>query len=171
MSDYDDEDEFAYAEEEEEEEEEAMGDEDGEPKKKEYDYAEDNENKLVDEGNVADRTGKPGRGLRDVSDPTENFVNRILGVCDQFEGKNFLKSGECEKIIDPIKSLPRIEFKNATTYVLGYIASKGGREITRETIANATKAVRSIETFKELITVDDIIRYAYYWKDHVRKTF
>lgn len=163
MSDYEDEDEFAYAEEEEEDED------DEEPQ--EYDYEEDDEGKLVSERTAAERTGKLGGGLRDVSDPTENFVNRILDVCAQLEGRNFLKSGDCGKIIDPIKSLPRIEFKNATTYVLGYIASKGGREITRDTIANATKAVRSIETFKEIITVDDIIRYAYYWKDHVRKTF
>ena len=70
------------------------------------------------------------------------------------------------------QKIPRVEFKNPTAFVLGYIATRGGRyNITRDSLSSVWKCYQQMHNINkdESITEEDIIRYARFWRTPAMK--
>jgi hypothetical protein len=115
-----------------------------------------------------ERTTWSGGGIRDVSDITTNFRNKVSDGIQLLTSQ--LSSDQIEAIKQNIHSVPNPQFKNPYAYILGYIGSQGGRDVTRESIK---KAMEGLTYFilhpNERITVEDVIRYSIFWRDIIAR--
>lgn len=111
-------------------------------------------------------------GLKEMTNMTEQFKVRVEAAVGRLSFRGCLQDGDLLSIMEPINDLPFVQFKNATAFVLGYIASNGGRSISK---ALVDKAIRCREEmtmpsvqFEDIVTDKDIIKYAVYWKDVIK---
>ena len=81
-----------------------------------------------------------------------------------------MTESDIQTLLEVSQRLPRVGYKNATAFVLGYIASRGGRqEITKLSLNKAFKYYQLMSTEKTDLSIKkpDIIRYARLWVDLV----
>lgn len=67
----------------------------------------------------------------------EYMVTKVNAITLELISNNVLSMDDLQVILGNIKNLDKPEFKNATGYVLGYIASNGGRKITELSMNSA----------------------------------
>ena len=70
-------------------------------------------------------------------------------------------------MISQVDNLKYVNFKNPSAYILGYIASSGGSNISE---SNVTYCFNSVLPFVELeagLQLPDVIRYARLWTNLV----
>jgi hypothetical protein len=95
-----------------------------------------------------------------LQDPTEKFSITVDAIARNLSNYTDIQQTDIDKMIENISSLKYIEFKNPTGYVLGYLASKGGKKIEKSIIENVFKKALP---HTQGITEPDIIRYAKLW--------
>jgi hypothetical protein len=99
----------------------------------------------------------------------ERFVIDIDSITRELIENNILSSGNLKILLDNMINLDKPQYKNATAYILGYIASDGGREITEKSYKNALQLTVKRKGKNNYIMSDtsvqspDIIRYAVLW--------
>ena len=105
--------------------------------------------------------------LKNVTNPLEAFRIRTTAAFYKLQAAAKMQDGDLVKLLDPISLLPNIKFKNPAAYVLGYIASRGGREVSGKSFDIACKISHLINEKKLNVTDPDILRYAVYWIDTI----
>ena len=110
------------------------------------------------------------RGLKDITNMKEQFKLRVEATVRNLSSiRGCIALDDLLNVLEPINDLPYIQFKNATAFVLGYIASEGGKSISRTSVAKAIKCREEMilpsGPFEDIVSDKDIIKYAVYWKD------
>jgi hypothetical protein len=100
----------------------------------------------------------------------EIFVHSVYNVAKELIDNNILYTDDLDILLNSMSKLNKPQYKNATAYILGYIASGGGRNITKEKIKKALGLIRFNK--KDIYTVQDksidcaaVIRYARLWQN------
>lgn len=104
--------------------------------------------------------------------PYENFKIYVNAFSLKYidEGKVELSPQDITNMLNYISFLSNPEYKNPIAFILGYIASNGGKGMDKVTFKRADSALKKIVIDADLnITPPDIIRYAKLWKKLVEK--
>jgi hypothetical protein len=121
-----------------------------------------------DEFKARERAGVGSRvvdkSLRNIQDPRERFqvqVDAISRSIRDFD-KVDISDDDIDTILDKIDVLSHVGYKNATAYILGYLASKGGKKISSDSVNNVFTNVLPHVSDKS-VHKEDVIRYARLW--------
>ena len=100
----------------------------------------------------------------------EIFVHTVYNVGKELIDNNELSSKDLDILLETMSRLNKPQYKNATAYILGYIASGNGNDITKERLKDALKLIRFDK--KGTYLVEDksldcasILRYARLWQN------
>jgi len=100
----------------------------------------------------------------------EIFVHSVYNVAKELIDNNLLYTNDLNILLNSMSKLNKPQYKNATAYILGYIASSTGHNITKEKIKKALGLIRFNK--KNIYTVQDksidcaaVIRYARLWQN------
>ena len=113
------------------------------------------------------------RGLKDITNMKEQFKARVEATVRNLSSvRGCIALDSLLDVLEPINDLANIQFKNATAFVLGYIASNGGTSITKTSVSKAVRCRKEMimpsGPFEDIVTDKDIIKYAVYWKDVIK---
>ena len=113
------------------------------------------------EGKLGDINKKLDRMSRSDEDSFKVYVNAISRKI--MSGSNIFKinNNDIVKMLKKVNSIKNIQHKNPSVYVLGYLASNKGKEITKESINKVIKEV--LHEIDGNIKGPDILRYARFW--------
>ena len=102
----------------------------------------------------------------------EIFVYSVYNVGKELIDNNILSSTNLDVLLNSMSKLNKPQYKNATAYILGYIASNGGHNITKDNIKKSLGLIRFNK--KDIYTVQDksidcaaVIRYARLWQNNI----
>ena len=125
--------------------------------------------------NAFERVGLPGndfiggkamtRAEKMALEPLEKFriavdaVSRQIGA---WEGTTIHQDNITE-MLEAAAALQMVEHKNPTAYVLGYLASEGGKGITDERLSTVLKVILP-RAESGSVEPPDVIRYARLWE-------
>jgi hypothetical protein len=101
----------------------------------------------------------------------EVFVQTVYNVGKELIDAKVINEADLDNLLENMSRINKPQYKNATAYILGYIASGGGGDITKN---SAKKALKLITPGKYDYQVEDrsvdcaaIIRYARLWQNIV----
>jgi len=102
-------------------------------------------------------------------DPKGHFKETVNAIIQKLREKEFrLNNDNIIQILDMTDNLKDPQYKNPTSYVLGYIASDGGVRITKATVNNVFKNILNKVDDKS-VKEEDVLRYARLWYDLIRE--
>ena len=114
-------------------------------------------------------TGVDNKPLK-TQTPLGKFCLKVDAISnnirDQCQAIFDLTNGDIQKLFLKSEELPRVEYKNATAFVLGYLATQGGTiPITKKSLASTWECYMRTDSINkdESIKKPDIIRYARLW--------
>lgn len=97
----------------------------------------------------------------------ESFIINTNSIAREMVDNNILNNNDLENILENIKNLDKPNLKNPSAYILGYIASNGGRNLDIENYKKALNIIKRKKTKYSLedtsVLQPDIIRYARIW--------
>jgi hypothetical protein len=107
--------------------------------------------------------------LKSVKNPQERFRIIVAGVAnrinDVMKEKPFSRD-DFTRMTDKVAVTPFIQYKNPSAFVLGYYATRGGREnMTPALFQKVLAMLNVINETKEIASPPDIIRYATFWRE------
>ena len=112
-------------------------------------------------------------GIKDIPNLIDQFKLRVQATAEEFASvRGCLSASDVHSIIEHIDDLPYIQYKNPKGYVLGYIGSNAGKAVNKKSIQKAIQCRDNLpqNVFNEdLVVNEDIIKYAYYWLNTVKK--
>ena len=109
---------------------------------------------------VGGLVGPDGKIDRAIQDPLERFQIQTDAVARNLMGQNIdISEGDIQILLEKATLLKYVHFKNANAYVVGYIASKGGTEITKKRFDYAVKRVLP-NLLEGSVQPPDVLRYA-----------
>lgn len=111
-------------------------------------------------------TGADGRPLK-TQDPRGRFCLKVDAVSRNIRSTcNRVKISEdqIQLLLNKSQTIKRVEYKNPSAFVLGYLATDGGvRKITKTSLTNVWNCYSELINRDESIKPPDIIRYARWW--------
>ena len=131
----------------------------------EYEYAEEGEDVMMAEINAYERAGGgiTSYTLKSVKNPKEKY-KFILSSLFEKMGLN-LSMHDKNAILQSVAARDDIIYKNPYGYILGYIGSRGGTGITKDSMTQAFNGIGSAEGIEE----PDVIRYSVFWVNNMKK--
>lgn len=122
------------------------------------------------------RVGLPGQVLlgavpqnrieRSMMDPLERFrmyVDAISRNLNNWDGVN-LSEQSIERLLVTAEKLEVINHKNPTAYILGFLATDGGKKLTKARFNNVIEKVLP-HAQEGSVLPPDVIRYARLWEN------
>ena len=112
-------------------------------------------------------TGVDGQPLK-TQTPLGRFCLKVDAVSRNINStcRFSLPDEQIQTLLDKSQELHRVEFKNPTAFVLGYLATgKGTIGITKTSLSNVWKCYESTDGINKDLSIrePDIIRYARLW--------
>ncbi len=113
-------------------------------------------------------TGIDGKPLK-TQTPLGRFCLKVDAVSRNINSSCFgfnISDREIQKLLDKSQELERVEFKNPTAFVLGYLATdSGNREITPTSLKSVWICYQRLGGIHKDLSIKkpDIIRYARLW--------
>lgn len=101
---------------------------------------------------------------RSMQDPLERFQIQVDAVSRNLNSKQGISINQItiNLLVEKARKLKKVQYKNATAYILGYLASKGGRDIEEDHVKDIF--AKYLPYVKEnFVRKPDIIRYARLW--------
>lgn len=140
------------------------------------DYEDENIGELRAEINAFDRIGGVGDFMitTDIlsQDPIDRFKIKVNGISrDLNNNRNVdLRDENITEMLNQAYKITEkgynIEFINPSAYILGYIASNGGRNLNKRTFDNV---LRNIIILVDGITPPDVVRYSRFWVNLIKR--
>lgn len=99
-----------------------------------------------------------------VQDPADRFAIYVDAISRSLINRDIVKlsQDDIESMLMPIRNIKNVEHKNPTAYILGYIASQGGRSLQHQIVEKVLKVMLpSVEDSS--VKEPDVIRYARFW--------
>lgn len=144
------------------------------------DYGEEKDDEIYMEANAFERTGPSGvlaellssgtnelrkKGSKDVVSIEDTFLKTVDAVSRRLGEDNLVKitKDDIESMLLKSQEIKGLKYKNPIAYILGYLASKGGRELEK---ANVLFVINKVlpEISEGGIEPADVVRYARFWK-------
>lgn len=102
-----------------------------------------------------------------TQDPEERFSCYVDAISRNLNslGAN-ISQIDIDIMLNKIKYIKNIDKKNPSAYILGYITTKGGKEIDKKQFKYVVDKVLPLIDSKNNITNEDIIRYSRLWIIH-----
>jgi hypothetical protein len=108
-------------------------------------------------------------GMNKKFDAKGHFKETVNAIAQQLrEDRIKLSGNDLEQLIETVDILNEPQYKNPTAYLLGYIASEGGRDINRKNVNNVFKNVLKSVSDKS-VKEEDVLRYTRLWYNLVRE--
>tara|TARA_A100001011_G_C14302881_1_gene841674 strand:+ start:586 stop:1035 length:450 start_codon:yes stop_codon:yes gene_type:complete len=114
--------------------------------------------------------GPDGKPVKSIQDPLERFQIRVDAIARSMKASfpgNLINEESIQNMLEKAHLLEYVQYKNPTAYVLGYIASTGGKNLTPETFSFVEKKIEPL-TLEGNIKSPDILRYARLWVLHLQ---
>lgn len=101
----------------------------------------------------------PGGGAQD---PLDRFKLKVNAISYNLKESNVpISKDDISVMLDKANNLDKVKYKNPSAYILGYLASSGGRNITRESVNKTSKYIPLL--LEGSVLPPDIVRYARLW--------
>jgi len=135
-------------------------------------YEEKGEDYLMEE-NAFERVGVSGKlsELLSTTDEKENvtpedrFLKAVDAIARGLNTDNFqISQVDINTMLEKSTEITNLKFKNATAYVLGYLASDGGKNLNVEKVKFVIDKILPTIDKSSGIEPEDVIRYARFWK-------
>jgi hypothetical protein len=99
-----------------------------------------------------------------TQDPEEKFSCYVDAISRYLNslGANISQT-DINIMLDKVRYIKNIDKKNPTAYILGYITSKGGKDIEKKQFKYVVDKILPLVDVKNNITEPDILRYARLW--------
>lgn len=111
--------------------------------------------------------GPDGKIDRTIQDPLERFQIYTDAIARNLMGQDVsIAENDIQKMIETAPKLKYVHFKNPNAYVTGYIASKGGNDITKKQFEYTINKVLPLLT-EGYVQPPDVLRYARLWQLHL----
>jgi hypothetical protein len=108
-------------------------------------------------------------GMNKKFDAKGHFKETVNAIAQQLrEDRIKLSGNDLEQLIETVDILKEPQYKNPTAYLLGYIASEGGRDIQRNNVNNVFKNILKTVSDKS-VKEEDVLRYTRLWYNLVRE--
>jgi hypothetical protein len=106
------------------------------------------------------------KGARNVVSPEDQFLITVDAVSRKIGESNTIKitKDDIEAMLKKTLDIKGLKYKNGKAYILGYLASKGGRELKKDNVLFVINNVLP-EISDGGIEPADVIRYARFWMD------
>jgi hypothetical protein len=148
------------------------------------------DNEDVDEGpqfreeaDAYERTGPSGRLSEMISantmgdlqrelahrSPEERFLISVDAISRRMASDHIANISESDitNMLTKTGHVQGLRYKNPVGYILGYLASRGGREIKHDTVMNVITKVLPKLGDEGGVAPPDVIRYARFWKKYL----
>ena len=102
--------------------------------------------------------------LKSARNPKEKFAI-ILSATLQKMQSGYITENDKSTILHSIANRDDIIYKNPTAYILGYIGSRGGQGITKDSMSKAFNSMGSAIGVEE----PDVVRYSVFWVNMTKK--
>ena len=130
------------------------------------------EEEYVPEFAAFERVGLPGDALVGITynqftktDKIDMFIINVDKIGREINERHpgTLSYSDIEYLVDKSRSIPKIEFKNPTAYILSYIITESGR--TQPTLSRLNQVYRILQNIstKDDVEKVDLLRYSIYW--------
>ena len=131
------------------------------------------------EFNVYERTGPGGINLglvgpdgkidRSIQEPLERFQIYVDAISRGLmnEELGIIAEQDIQIMLEKAKKLNNVNFKNPSAYILGYISSKGGKQLTKIQFNYVKNTILS-KIIDTSINPEDILRYSRLWTLHLK---
>lgn len=112
--------------------------------------------------------------LKLVSNPYERFKIIVTAVANKINTSiksRPLSNDDFYNLQDKIMTMKSVQYKNPSAYVLGYYVTKGGKKdiIEERLIQVESEMLAVVNETSEIVTIIDVIRYAYFWREVLEK--
>jgi len=134
------------------------------------------EEDYVPEFAAYERVGLPGDALIGISynqftktDKLDMFIINVDKIGREINNlhPSILSYSDIEYIIDKARTIPKIEYKNPTAYILSYVITTSGRNpVTLSKLNQIYKILQTLST-KDDVEKIDLIRYSKYWNETI----
>ena len=102
--------------------------------------------------------------LKSARNPKEKF-SIILSATLQKMASRDITENDKSTILESVGNRDDIIYKNPAAYILGYIGSRGGRGITKDSMERAFNNIGSAVGVEE----PDVVRYSVFWVNMTKK--
>lgn len=107
-------------------------------------------------------------GIAKKFDAKGHFKETVNAIAQQLREDGFrLSNDDIVQLIETVEQLENPQYKNPTAYLLGYIASNGGRDINKKTVNHVFNNLLKTVTDKS-VKQEDVLRYSRLWYNLVR---
>jgi len=108
----------------------------------------------------------PKKRMRDMS-PEDRFLIFTDAMCRKMDAEGIVRLPEKDitNILEKTRLIPDLKYKNHVAYILGYIASEGGRSIRVDRVRFVIDKVLPSVGQEGGVEPADVVRYAKYWKE------
>jgi hypothetical protein len=121
---------------------------------------------LLSSPTVLEDSGKKGR---DVISPEDRFLINTDAMCRRLNAENIVKISESDitNMLEKTQQIVGLKYKNHVGYILGYIASQGGKSLNVDQVKFVVKNILPHVEEDSGISPPDVVRYARYWREYL----
>lgn len=108
-----------------------------------------------------------GKKGREAIPPEDRFLINTDAICRRLNSENIAKITEADinNILESTVKVVGLRYKNFIAYILGYLATQGGRSLKVENVQYIIKNVLPHVAEEGGVTPTDVVRYARYWRE------
>lgn len=105
----------------------------------------------------------PDKNLRNIQDPLERFQTQVDGISRSLtDNAVSITESDITKMLEKATVLNKVEHKNPTAYVLGFLASTRGSKITETSTSDVFNKILPYVKDRS-VNPEDVLRYARLW--------
>jgi hypothetical protein len=107
--------------------------------------------------------------MREMASPEERFAQYVDAISRRLNGEDIvsISNPEIDTMLDKIPSIAAVRYKNPTAYILGFLASRGGRVMDRDKVVDIITNVLPL-IGDSGVEGPDVVRYARYWTMYLK---
>jgi hypothetical protein len=119
---------------------------------------------LLSSPTVLEDMGKKGR---ESISPEDRFLINTDAMCRRLNSENIAKISELDitNMLEKTVDVVGLRYKNHVGYILGYLASQGGKSLKTEQVKYVIKNILPQVAEEGGIAPPDVVRYARFWKE------
>lgn len=104
------------------------------------------------------------KGERNKLTPEDRFLIGVDAECRRLtEEGEVLTQDDIDNMLEKSQSLKGLKYKNVSAYILGYIASNGGKSLEKKKVMRVLNDVLPMLKKTSGVEKPDVIRYARLW--------
>jgi len=104
------------------------------------------------------------KAMKELATPEDRFQLYVDAISRKLNGDNIMNVSQTEidAMLDAMPMVPNIQYKNPTAYILGFLATAGGRKISVSKIKTIIEEVLP-QLPESGVEAPDVVRYARLW--------